>query len=226
MNAVAFGSLAPVQEWLDGGGNVELRGHKHNFTLLHIACENRQLAMIELLLDRGADMAARTIREDGVLGGNALGMASFKGEHAVVAQLIARGAELDLQTYRGSTALMGASKFGHWRVVNALLGAGASTLIKDVSGARAEAWARSSGQFAIARLLRRHAAVAPELITTPRVELANRRERAALLRGAELAASQLGSPPLHYWYYWYEPAAVGHVALGVVCAVLLLGTLP
>ena len=57
MNAVAFGSLAPVQEWLDGGGNVELRGHKHNFTLLHIACENRQLAMIELLLDRGAGEA-------------------------------------------------------------------------------------------------------------------------------------------------------------------------
>ena len=100
LNAVAYGSLTQVEEWLADGGSVELRGHKHNFTLLHIACENRQLAMIELLLDRGADMAARTIREDGVLGGNALGMASFKGEHAVVAQLIARGAALDLQVLR------------------------------------------------------------------------------------------------------------------------------
>ena len=62
---------------------------------------------------------------------------------------------------------MGASKFGHWRVVNALLGAGASALIRDTSGATAEAWAGSSGQVAIARLLRRTLTLILTLTTDP-----------------------------------------------------------
>ena len=48
--AVADGSLATVEGWLNGGGDVDSREPSHNFTMLHVACEKRQLRM-DLLLD-------------------------------------------------------------------------------------------------------------------------------------------------------------------------------
>ena len=159
--AVADGSLTTVKEWLGRGGDVDAREPSHNFTMLHVACEKRELAMVDLLLDRGADLAARTIRDDGVLGGDALGMAAFNGEHAVVARLIARGAHVNRPTYRGLTALMGASMNGHRRVANALLRAGASTEAKDANGRTALSHAELHKHAAIARLLRQYAPAGP-----------------------------------------------------------------
>ena len=158
--AVADGSLAMVKEWLGRGGDVDAREPSHNFTMLHVACEKRQLAMVDLLLDRGADLAARTIRDDGVLGGDALGMAAFNGEHAVVARLIARGAHVNRPTYRGLTALMGASMNGHRRVTNTLLRAGASTEAQDANGRTALSHAELHRHAAIAHLLRQYAPAA------------------------------------------------------------------
>ena len=158
--AVADGSLTTVKEWLGRGGDVDAREPSHNFTMLHVACEKRQLAMVDLLLDRGADLAARTIRDDGVLGGDALGMAAFNGEHAVVARLIARGAHVNRPTYRGLTALMGASMNGHRRVANALLRAGASTEAQDANGRTALSHAELHRHAAIAHLLWQYAPAA------------------------------------------------------------------
>ena len=106
--------------------------------------------------------------------------------------------------------------------MNALLSAGASTELTDSNGLRARDHAGNSGQTSIARLLQRHGRVAPELVT-PDAEsrLANERDRAALLREAELAASQAEHMvPLNPWS---EPAVIA--ALVTVCTTALTALL-
>lgn len=184
-NAVAAGQLATVEAWLDAGGDPELRESSHNFTMLHIAGERRQLEMIDLLLRRGADMDARTIREDEVQGGGVLEMAAMHGHEDVVTRLIERGANVNRHTFNGYTPLMGASLTGQLRIVEVLLRAGASTEARDDNKMTAQMHAEYRNHDEVALALRRHAPVASEHVL---MDAGTRGGHAALSRDAQLAA--------------------------------------
>jgi hypothetical protein len=89
-------------------------------TPLSLACQNGSTAMVELLLDRGAD--PNTV----VRGGETVLMiAARTGRPGPVQALLARGARVDAKERRGQTALMWAAADGHAEVVELLLKAGA-----------------------------------------------------------------------------------------------------
>ena len=71
--------------------------------------------------------------------------AADKGERATVEQLLAAGAELNLRTKKGNTALMMAAYGGHSSVVEQLLAAGADPNIQTKQGDTALTRARRYG---------------------------------------------------------------------------------
>ena len=78
----------PVLEYLQSGGDPNLRSREFGWTLLHAA--------------------------------------AFKGRRALVAALVAAGADLDALTHQGFTPLAYAAHKGHLGCVKVLLAAGAS----------------------------------------------------------------------------------------------------
>lgn len=99
--------------------NVRATNH-YGITPLSLACENGNAAMIELLLERGADPNT-TVRG----GETVLMTAARAGKPGAVKALLARGAVIDAKERRGQTALMWAANDGHAAVVDLLLKAGA-----------------------------------------------------------------------------------------------------
>jgi uncharacterized protein len=94
--------------------------NRFGVTPLSLACQNGSTAMVELLLERGAD--PNTV----VRGGETVLMTAARtGKPGPVRALLARGAKVDAKERRGQTALMWAAADGHAEVVELLLRAGA-----------------------------------------------------------------------------------------------------
>jgi F-type H+-transporting ATPase subunit beta len=150
-----------VDEALDGGLPVPTRA-----TPLIRAAERGDLAMLDLLLDRGApvDGSCRCIT-----GESALFAALAAGREAVAARLLARGAEPNATAFAGTTPLHVAAIRGFETLVPALLARGADPSRRDANGRTAADWARLKGRTTIVSLL----GAAPEgaaLQDAPRTE--------------------------------------------------------
>ena len=107
-------------------------------------------ALIENLLDRGADIEARD--DDGE---TALMKASAAGQAAVVETLLDRGAALEArEDVIGFTALMGASRYGQAAVVETLLNRGADISARSDEGETALDIAYIKEQQEVIKVLR------------------------------------------------------------------------
>jgi ankyrin repeat protein len=96
---------------------------------LALACTNGEPAMIELLLENGADAAAAPAGEPVLM------TASRTGNAGVVALLLARGADINVKDgLRGQTPLMWASAENHPAVVRLLLEKGADVQARSTAG--------------------------------------------------------------------------------------------
>jgi ankyrin repeat protein len=99
MRAALKGDLDMAQEILAAGGKVELLNADGNNSLC-LACVEKHLAMIDLLLDAGID-----IDNCNDNGATALMYVSSSGRTEVVAHLLARGADIRPETLDGFSAL-------------------------------------------------------------------------------------------------------------------------
>jgi ankyrin repeat protein len=116
-------------------------------TALMSAAREGHLAVVELLLARGADLRAKDR-----WGATALLYAAWKGRQTVVELLLARFANVNARDQDGWTALLLASAYGYQSLVEVLLRHGAdASLTHQVYHNPAEAWAKTKE---IRRMLR------------------------------------------------------------------------
>jgi ankyrin repeat protein len=171
------GNLDQVKTLLRQNPGLAKMTDKNGWTALHLAARGGHLAVVILLLDKGADVNARTTdrwvgryaRRGGVA---PLHMAAYSGRLEVVTTLIARGAKLNPRDGWGFSALHYAVQGGNAAVVQLLLDKGVHRTKPD------NPWARES--------------------VTP-LHLAARRGRLDLaelliVRGARVNAKVLGYP--------------------------------
>jgi hypothetical protein len=150
-DAAKDGDTVTVRAWLDGGGHVDA-------------------------LTRGSTDGGHVdaVRQELPL--SLLEAASRAGCAQLVELLLSRGANVDLQSCNGGTALMAAACFGHPSIVSKLLQAGARADLLAGNGATAlegaelsacnpvSSLARRQGCAEAERLLREHAAALKALV--------------------------------------------------------------
>ncbi len=110
---------------LDNGGKnyINFSDHSQWTVLIYVSMSyigGRSADMVQLLIDYGADVNART-RDSWT----ALSMASRGGNTEVVKVLLAAGADVNIRHQHGFTALSSASQNGHTEIANLLMAAGA-----------------------------------------------------------------------------------------------------
>jgi ankyrin repeat protein len=111
-----FGHPEIVALLLDAGANLEALAHNAQAnTSLHAALAGRQRAVVELLLDRGADPNGK--RQDGL---TPLHLAAMIGDASDVRLLLDKGASLDTPAQDGKTAQELAQEAGHEEVAGIL----------------------------------------------------------------------------------------------------------
>jgi ankyrin repeat protein len=107
-------------------------------TPLHSGCASRagRLEVVRLLLERGADLSARTN-----IGFTPLHRASSLDHTEVVRELVAHGADINAQADNGRSPLIITSAKGHLAAATVLLNAGAELALLDNAGDSALQWA-------------------------------------------------------------------------------------
>ena len=157
--AFGFSSLLKDQELSIDDCNQQIShdrkwGLKHEcYSLLGLASVGGHNQIVEMLLDRGADINAQTN------GWSALHFASVKGHESVVNLLLEKGAHVDHRDQYGKTALLHALRIGHVSIARSLLEKGA-----DVNHECYEKYgsplqkAASCGHYSIVQLLLLHGA--------------------------------------------------------------------
>jgi len=176
---VEAGNIVQVRAWLDAGLDPDYLAD-HIGTGLMIAAWQGDIAMMELLVARGAD-----VNRENALGERALMHAAWRGHADAVAWLLARGArinsdpmhwsplhyaafaghgdvaallldrgaDINARSTNGSSALMMAVYEGREQMVRQLIARGADRGIKNDRGDGALEWAFKFQRLSIARLV-------------------------------------------------------------------------
>jgi ankyrin repeat protein len=120
--AILLGDVGMAQRIIDEENSIDISGESEfglHDTFLMLAAHVGPVAMVELLLDQGADIEGT---DD--IGGTALMMAAEMGRVDIVERLIERGADVN-SGMDADTALKRANCNGHTEVINYLLAHGA-----------------------------------------------------------------------------------------------------
>ncbi len=146
--AVNRGDLPAVEHYIPNGADVNTKNKDSGGTALIAASAQGHRDVVNLLLDKGADVNARD--KNGV---TALIPTSENGHKEVVLLLLAKGADVNAKTNKGSTALFLASQNGYKEVVKTLLAKGADVNAKTNNGATALMVASGLGHKEIVQAL-------------------------------------------------------------------------
>lgn len=150
LNTAAYGTADEVRVMLDSGIDVNVRNEGSRETALMTAAGGGNIDTVKLLVERGADVGAKSFE-----GGTALLVAIEQRRDEVVEYLLSHGANPNdkLAIEPGLTALCMAAQRGYLRILKALLKAGADTEKRAGDGSTALANAAFKGHDDVAREL-------------------------------------------------------------------------
>lgn len=123
-HAAAFGRSDRLREILDEEPGAARAWSPDGFTALHLAAFTDAEEAARLLVEAGADLAARS-RHETITGVRPLNTAAFARAHAVARVLLEAGADPDAEGEPGATAMMAARAQGDEEMERLLLGHGA-----------------------------------------------------------------------------------------------------
>lgn len=157
LHLASFTGILPIAENLLSKNS--LRGHVKRFVYLHKtddrgrtaliwAAEGGYEAVVQLLLEKGANVNAKEDREK-----TALHRAAWGGHEAVVQLLLEKGADVNAKDRYGSTVLHMAARGGYKAVARLLLEKGADVNAKDGHDRTALHVAAVGGHEALVQLL-------------------------------------------------------------------------
>jgi ankyrin repeat protein len=146
MHAAAFGDLQTMKLLIEEGADVNARNNANATALLWCA---RDPERARLLIEKGADVNAQSKQ-----GRTPLMVAALKrGNSAIVALLLAKGADPKLKTRRGDTALHSAASAGNAESVRMLLAKSANVHGADFLSKTPLFAASTTGNPAVIRAL-------------------------------------------------------------------------
>jgi len=121
----SFDSNPMVQQLISANVDLEVMDRSLGRRALLIACEHPNVSSVKAPLDSGANPNAQ--RDD--KSGTALHFAANQGSLACVKLLVEFNVDLDILNSAGDSALLSASTYNHWPIVNFLLQSGSRPLI-------------------------------------------------------------------------------------------------
>ncbi len=101
----------------------------NDFGILHHAISHGHHEIVKILLEKGADIEAKT--KDGL---TPLMFASRNGHHEIVKTLLEKGADIEAKTIDDFPSLILASRYGYHEIVKTLLEKGANIEAKNIDG--------------------------------------------------------------------------------------------
>jgi ankyrin repeat protein len=150
-DASATGEVGALERLLAGEPSRANAVAADGFTPLGLAAFFRQRDALRLLLARGADVNLASQNAQKVA---PLHSAVAGGDEGIVADLLARGADIHVRQDLGFTPLHNAAAVGNETIIRLLLERGADPAARSDSGKTAEQIAREKGLTAAAELLR------------------------------------------------------------------------
>ena len=150
-DAVLKNDTTSVQTLLQESGKIDLRDREHDETLLMLAARMAGPEMVQLLLDKGADIDARDGRGRTALI-HALDASSFSNFQV----LLKAGADVNVIADEGRTALIRAIEWvpdPDERIIRELIERGVDVNARDITGTTALSAARDCGLASIVHLL-------------------------------------------------------------------------
>lgn len=149
-DAAALGDVPRVRELLEADPSLTGRYAGDGFTALHLAAFCGQLAVMELLIDRGADVCAVTTNDMRV---QPIHSAAAAQSNEAVDLLLRHGADPDAQQHGGWTALQAAAQHGDEQMVSTLLSHGADPQVRSDDGRTAMDLAQEQGHAQVLMLI-------------------------------------------------------------------------
>eukprot|EP00903_Cladosiphon_okamuranus_P013783 g12829.t1 len=145
--AVERGDLESVQKYIATGGDLE-RMDWDNCTALHIACAGAFSQVAQLLINKGANLNAKTRIEH-----TPLHLACRYGHYNIALALLVKGAEVDSRDNELNTPLHKASSNGHANLCVELVKRGATVSAVNASNYTPLHWAAYKGRTAAVEAL-------------------------------------------------------------------------
>jgi ankyrin repeat protein len=151
--AARNGELDEVKRLVASGVDINTPG-RGAWTPLHEAASQGYSAVVQWLLENGADVNCKTVVVRGEDAGKSPLHVAVEGGHSdVVKLLVKRGAKIDAKKSNGYTALMTAVSKGRIDIVTMLIEAGAKVRVLGQIGTTALSEAVATNRVAISKLL-------------------------------------------------------------------------